>query len=156
MSDNTITFLDAPPLFQDNGGQVTAGINFDAVGNVSSLQIVNNKIVDPPVVGIRLGNPNTKGKLANVRVENNVIVNPGWSSTADRKYRAAVRLDGTLSDVQLINNTIKRTGSRGSAKGVYTFSAHPKSAENVVLRNNTIDSKESMVADLDPAITAEK
>ena len=156
VSDNTITFLDAPPKYSDNGGQVTAAINFDSVGNASNIQIVKNKINDPPLVGIHLGNPNTKGKLTNVKVEDNVIVNPGWSSTAEAKYRAAVKLEGYLSGIQLSNNTIKRTAARGGGKGIYTISAHPISAENVVLKKNVVDAKDGMVPDLDPSLALQK
>jgi len=157
ISGNSITFLDAPPVYTtDSGGQVSSGINFDSVGNVSNLQILNNKIIDPPRVGIHLGNPITNGKLENITVENNLIVNPGWNRAAESKNRAAVKLDGRLSSVQLINNSIKRAGSRGTASGVFAFWAHPSTAENVVLRSNSVEPKDGMASDVDPAISAKK
>ncbi len=156
VANNTITFLDVPPEYHSNQGQITGGINFDSVGNAKNVQIVDNKIIDSPLVGIHLGNSETNNTLVNIKVENNEIINPGWSGAAKPEYRAAVRLAGQLNGVQVMNNKIKRTPSRGRMRGIHAFWGHPKSAKNVVLKNNSVDAQDEIVSDLDPAISVEK
>jgi hypothetical protein len=146
ITGNTVSFEGLTP-----GTIIAVGIDVAPAACAKNILVQGNQIRSSPATGIRLGNPKTRNRLENVRVENNTIVDAGWDRTADGQSRAAILLDrATLIDVRVVQNIIKDTGPAGSLRGYRAVWAHPGPAsKRVILKQTEVQSQGTLSWDVD-------
>jgi hypothetical protein len=94
-------------------GSANYGIGLQAFGNISSVSIVGNEIVRPPVRGIALGVLDDTSTMSRVSVVQNRIVDAGSNlSLGAVYYSAAISLQGNLSSVDVLRNRLDFVSDR--------------------------------------------
>lgn len=122
IADNEVAFQDdafgSHPIKEPYG----IGIGVDSMGDVSDVLIANNKIHHAPLIGIRVGNQASRKRISRVRVEDNLIVDAGGNTTAEKSFRNSLRFEGPLSQVSAVRNRLVDSG-RGKGQGPRGISA---------------------------------
>jgi hypothetical protein len=105
----------------------SGGITLTNAGNISNVIVRGNVLRDIPTKGIHLQAMRRGTKASNVRIEGNVLVDPGHDS-AFGALRAGIVLGGVLEDVEVAHNAI--VGTRVPFRGLAALrvAASPGSA----------------------------
>ncbi len=98
----------------------SAGISLTPAGNVSNVVVRGNVLRDLPAKGIHLQAMGRGAKAAHVRIEGNVLLDPG-NDPAAGLHRAGILLGGLLEDVEVDHNSIVST--RVPFRGLYAIRA---------------------------------
>jgi hypothetical protein len=119
----------------------TGGIVLASAGNIANVVVRGNVIRDVPTKGIHLKSNGRGTSARNVRIEGNVLVDPGNDRAAGAQ-RAGIVLAGRLEDVQVSHNSI--SGERVPFRGRFAIrvAAAPGSAR-VGLHDNVWSTKDA-------------
>lgn len=105
---NTITAQPSDGVWAPKDAYSSGGIALVSAGNISHALVRGNVIRDVPTKGIEVQSMGQRTRAADVRIEGNVIVNPG-NDPAAREYRAGILIGGRLEDVEVAHNSIVGT-----------------------------------------------
>ena len=152
---NTITAQPSSGACGPDCAYSSGGISLVSAGNIANVLVRGNVIRDVPTKGIAVQSMGRGTRATNVRVEGNVLVNPG-NDPAAGEHRAGIALGGRLEDIEVAYNSIVGTmvpfrgqfavravGGSGSARvgihdNVWT-TADPRAAYQVSTNGEGID-----------------
>ncbi len=120
ISNNVITMQKQDGASNPLNWPLTAGILLYQIGNLTNVLIKGNIIKDSPVSGIRVQSVSDTGTpplpiVQRMRILDNIIVDAGNNSQAASTYRLAIGISETLKDVDIAQNMIYDTATRGAA-----------------------------------------
>ncbi len=140
ISNNTIKFEKETATREGVAEEFCYAIGMNAYGNISNVNIVGNIITDAPYAAIKVGGtgPFT---YKNIRVKDNMIINPGANTFAKNKwYRAGIYLWGALENVVVEENMIR--DDNDIFGGYQSIVVEPKDIISLRVANNDISAKQ--------------
>lgn len=142
-----ITITGNKIAFQDEGrGRAgdfyynSAGIGLHNLGGVNGAIIEGNTIENAPAAGVLIGLPEPGKRLfQNVRVRNNVIVNPGQNLAFPAEVRTGVLVNSSATNLTITGNTITDTFPVPRATAAVAFDLTPKNVyTGITVQENTL------------------
>ncbi len=153
IADNIVLF--EPEDSRDMAGYDTWGIGLESNGDVQDVTVKHNIIVGAPIRGIKVGAVNG-GSMSHITVNENTIVNAGTNrAEASSGYCAAIAMDGELTGVEILDNTIVCTGAACQSFGVFG-SDRQNHFHDIRVRGNNVQADDGREYSLPPSVRVEK
>ena len=105
----------------------SAGISLTPAGSLSNVVVRGNVIRDLPSKGIHVQAMGRGARASQVRIEGNVLLDPGHDPSAG-PHRAGIVVAGLLEDVEVARNTIAATRTPFQGLDAIRATAEPGSA----------------------------
>ena len=102
---NTIVAQRASGTYRTRDPLASGGIALMSAGNISNVIVRGNLVRDVPTKAIHVQSMGGRTRTKNVRVEGNLIVNPGNELPAG-VLRTGIMLAGRLDDIEVAHNSI--------------------------------------------------
>jgi hypothetical protein len=108
IEDNAVVAQRARGAYRTRAPLASGGIALACTGNISNVVVRGNLVRDVPTMAIHLQSMGKGTRARNVRIEDNLVVNPG-NERAAGPLRTGILLAGRLEDVEVVRNAVVGT-----------------------------------------------